>query len=133
MPRSLLMFSVSSWCQPPVRSWSSWQCLSSRSTGVPAKLSMMAGNWRKSPSNRNLILRFMETQAMSFHSPVSSCVISSATSQSMLQYPFRTVLRAQWSAVSAYMPKFCTEEWVFVMILTLYPSSRRAVTIWRAR
>ena len=31
---------------------------------------------------------------MSFHSPVSSCVISSATSQSMLQYPFRTVLRA---------------------------------------
>ena len=32
---------------------------------------------------------------MSFHSPVSSCVISSATSQSMLQYPFRTVLRAQ--------------------------------------
>ena len=36
---------------------------------------------------------------MSFHSPVSSCVISSATSQSMLQYPFRTVLRAQWSAV----------------------------------
>ena len=36
-------------------------------------------------------------------------------------------------AVSACMPKFCTEEWVFVMILTLYPSSRRAVTIWRAR
>ena len=75
----------------------------------------------------------MEMQAMSFHSPVSSCVISSATSQSMLQYPFRTVLCAQWSAVSACMPKFCTEEWVFVMILTLYPSSRRAVTIWRAR
>ena len=94
---------------------------------------MMAGNWRKSPGSRNLILRFMEMQAMSFHSPVSSCVISSATSQSMLQYPFRTVLRAQWSAVSACMPKFCTEEWVFVMILTLYPSSRRAVTIWRAR
>ena len=61
---------------PPVRSWSSWQCLSSRSTGVPAKLSMMAVNWRKSPSSRNLIFRFMETQAMSFHSPVSSCVIS---------------------------------------------------------
>ena len=35
--------------------------------------------------------------------------------------------------VSACMPKFCTEEWVLVMILTLYPSSRRAVTIWRAR
>ena len=52
---------------------------------------MMAGNWRKSPSSRNLILRFMEMQAMSFHNPVSSCVISSATSQSMLQYPFRTV------------------------------------------
>ena len=64
MPGSLLMFSVSLWCQPPVRSWSSWQCLSSRSTGVPAKLSMMAGNWRKSSSNRNLIFRFMETQAM---------------------------------------------------------------------
>ena len=54
---------------------------------------------------------------MSFHSPVSSCVISSATSQSMLQYPFRTVLRAQWSAVSA------------CMILTLYPSW--AVTLAR--
>ena len=133
MPGSLLMFSVSSWCQPSVRSWSSWQCLSSRCTGVPAKLSMIAGNWRKSPSSRKLILRFMETQAISFHSPVSSCVISSAASQSMLQYPFRTVLRNQWSAVSACMPKFCTEEWVFVMIFTLYPSSRSAVTIWRAR
>ena len=55
MPGSLLMFSVSSWCQPSVRSWSSWQCLSSRRTGVPAKLSMIAGNWRKSPSSRNLI------------------------------------------------------------------------------
>ena len=34
------------------------------------------------------------------------------------------VLPTQWSAVSACIPK-CTEEWVFVMIFTLHPSSRR--------
>ena len=41
-------------CQPSVRSWSSWQCLCSRCTGVPAKLSMIAGNWRKSPSSKKV-------------------------------------------------------------------------------
>ena len=128
---SLLMFSVSSWCQPPVRSWSSWQCLSSRCTGVPAKLSMMAGNWRKSPSSRNLIFRFMETQAMSFPQP---------------GVELRDFLRHQPVDVAVPVPNGAPHPVVgrlrlhaevlhggVGLICTLYPSSRSAVTIWRAR
>ena len=64
--------------------------------------SSTAGNCRKSVSSRNFTSAFSPTQARSAQSAMSSCVISSTTSQSSFcALPPRTYLRTQWSAVCA--------------------------------
>ena len=101
MPGSERMFSVSSCLCPPARSRTSWLCSNGALMGRPAQESSTAGNCRKSPSSRNFTSAFSPTHAM------SSCVISSTTSQpSFCALPPRTCLRTQWSAVCAPSPRF---------------------------
>ena len=122
---SLRRFSVSSCTQPPARSCSSWDSFSVRSTGAPPKASWTAGSCRKSPSSRNRTRRFVESSAMSAHSPTSSCVTSSTTSQSSEQRPARMVLRTQWSAVCAPSPRFWMLQCVLEIRVTPSPSCER--------
>ena len=62
--------------------------------GRPAQESSTAGNCRNSPSSRNFTSAFSPTQARSAQSAMSSCVISSTTSQSSFcALPPRTYLR----------------------------------------
>ena len=110
MPGSERMFSLSSYLCPPARSRISWLCSNGALMGRPAQESSTAGNCRKSPSSRNFTSAFSPTQARSAQSAMSSCVISSTTSQSSFcALPPRTFLRTQWSAVCAPRPRFwCT-------------------------
>ena len=114
MPGSERMFSVSSCLCPPARLRISWLCSNGALMGRPAQESSTAGNCRKSPSSRNFTSAFSPTQARSARSAMSSCVISSTTSQSSFcALPPRTYLRTQWSAVCAPRPRFCAEQCVF--------------------
>ena len=68
--------------------------------GRPAQESSTAGNCRKSPSSRNFTSAFSPTQARSAQSAMSSCVISSTTSQSSFcALPPRTCLRTHQAQV----------------------------------
>ena len=71
---------------------------------------------------------------MSAHSPTSSCVTSSTTSQSSEQRPARMVFRTQWSAVCAPNPRFCTLQCVLEISVTpSSPSCESCDTICLAR
>ena len=134
MPGSERMFSVSSCLCPPARSRMSWLCSNGALMGRPAQESSTAGSCRKSPSSRNFTSAFSPTQARSAQSAMSSCVISSTTSQSSFcALPPRTYLRTQWSAVCAPSPRFCAEQCVFETRCTASPCSRSLATMVRAR
>ena len=82
----------------------------------------------------NFTSAFSPTQARSAQSAMSSCVISSTTSQSSFcALPPRTYLRAQWSAVCAPRPRFCAEQCVLDTRCTASPCSRSLGTVARAR
>ena len=66
---------------------------------------------------------------MSAHSPTSSCVTSSTTSQSSEQRPAKMVFRTQWSAVYAPKPRFCTLQCVLEIRVTPSPSCESCETI----
>ena len=77
---------------------------------------------------------FRAKHAMSFQSAVSSCVISSTTSQSIRRtFPWRTNFRSQWSAARAPWPRFCAAQCVLATMRTACFCSRSAATMRRAR